>query len=68
MSTLAEIYVSRDSEALTYDTSPDQFTDRAQYKGFTPLELSILWSIMRGEEWDMALMDKFPCLLQQDGW
>jgi hypothetical protein len=67
MSLLADIYISCADEALRYDTAPDQFAERAQYKGFTPLELSMLWSLMRGEEWDVALMDKFPCLLQQDG-
>jgi hypothetical protein len=67
MSILADFYISLDDQALRYDTSPDQFADRAQYKGFTPLELSILWSIMRGVEWDLALMDEFRCLLQLDG-
>jgi hypothetical protein len=67
MSVLADIYISRDDEAIRYDTTPDQFADRARYKGFTPLELSILWSIMRGIEWDVAMMDDFPFLLQIDG-
>lgn len=67
MSLLADIYISPDDEAVKYDTTPDQFADRAQYKGFTPLELSMLWSIMRGVEWDVAMMDEFPCLLQIDG-
>jgi hypothetical protein len=67
MSVLADIYISRDGDAVKYDTAPDQFADRAQYKRFTPLELSILWSIMRGVEWDGAMMDEFPCLLQIDG-
>lgn len=67
MGLLADIYISRDDEAVSYDTTPDQFADRAQYKGFTPCELSILWSIMRGVEWDVAMMDEFPCLLQIDG-
>ena len=65
MSLLADIYISRDDEAVSYDTTPDQFADRAQYKGFTPF--SMLWSIMRGVEWDVALTDEFPCLLQIDG-
>ena len=63
----ADIYVSRDEEVVRYDTAPDQFADRAQYKGFTLLELSILWSILRGIEWDEALLDEFPCLLEKDG-
>jgi hypothetical protein len=67
MSVLADIYISRDDDAVKYDTAPDQFADRAQYQGFTPLELAMLWSIMRGIEWDVATMDEFPCLLQVDG-
>ncbi len=63
----ADIYVSRDEEAVRYDTAPDQFADRAQYKGFTLLELSILWSVMRGIEWDEASLDEFACLLEKDG-
>lgn len=67
MGILADIYISRDDEAVRYDTTPDRFTERTQYKGMTPLEVSMLWSIMRGGEWDVALMDEFPCLLQIDG-
>jgi hypothetical protein len=67
MSTLADIYISRNDDAVKYDTAPEQFADRAQYKGFTPCEVSILWSIMRGVEWDVAMMDEFPCLLEIDG-
>lgn len=66
MSLLADIFVSRDDEATRYDTEPDQFADRAQYKGFTSLELSMLWSIMRGTEWDVALMKEFPHVLDED--
>lgn len=66
MSLLADIYISRDEEAVKYDTTPGQFAERAQHKGFTPLELSMLWSIICGVEWNVALMDEFPCLLQID--
>ena len=67
MSVLADIYISREEEALKYDSVPTQFEERAQYKGLTPLELSMLWSIMRGVAWDVAAMDGFPCLLQIAG-
>jgi hypothetical protein len=66
MSVLADIYISRD-EAVRYDTSPAQFTERVQYIGITPLEVSMLLSILQGTEWDVALLDEFPCLLQIDG-
>jgi hypothetical protein len=67
MSVLSDIYVARPDEAANYDTSPGNFTERAQYKGLTPLELSTLWAIMRRVEWDAAQMDDFTCLLQKDG-
>jgi len=67
MSVLADIYISLDDEAVKYDTTPNLFTDRAQYKGMTPLEVSMLWSLMQDVEWNVALMGEFPCLLQIDG-
>lgn len=67
MSVLSDIYVSRDSEAVKYDTAPDTFTERAQFKGMTPLELSMLWAIMRGADWDVAMMEDFGCLIEIDG-
>jgi hypothetical protein len=33
MSLLADIYISRDNEAVSYDTTPDQFADRANRFG-----------------------------------
>jgi hypothetical protein len=63
---LADFYVSREDEALRYNDSPDEFRERAQYKRITPLELSTLWAIIRRSEWDVALMDEFPCLHQED--
>jgi hypothetical protein len=62
----ADFYVSRDDEAVKYDTVPDQFADRAQFKGITSLEPSTLWAIMRGTEWDVADLDEFACWLEKD--
>src|SRR5437667_4135558 len=67
MSIRADIYVSHDDEAVRYDSTPEQFVDRPEYKGFTLLELSILWSLMRGTERDEASLDDFQCLLERDG-
>ncbi len=68
MSILSDIYISRDTEAVKYDTTPDIFTERAQFNGMTPLELSMLWAIMRGSDWDVAMLKDFACLLQiEDG-
>jgi hypothetical protein len=68
MGVLAELYVANDDQqALQYDASPDVFADRRPYRSFTALELSTLWSIMQGAEWDVALMDEFPALLVVNG-
>ena len=68
MGILAELYVaSDDQQALKYDASPDIFAHRRQYQRFTALELSNLWAIMQGTEWDVVLMDAFPALLVVDG-
>lgn len=67
MSLLAEIYISSDDEAVAYDTTPERFAERAEYKSFTPLELSTLWAIIRGTEWDGDMLDEFQCLLEIDG-
>ena len=67
MGILADIYISGDDAAVKYDTDPEQFPDRVQYKGFTPLELSMLWSIMHGVEWHVSMLDELPCIFQQGG-
>jgi hypothetical protein len=66
MGILADFYVSRDDEAVKCDTAPDQFADRAQFKRITSLELSMLWAIMGGIEWDVAVMDDFSLSLGED--
>lgn len=67
MSVLSEIYISRETEALKYDITPDIFADRAQFTGITPLEISTLWAIIRGDAWEVTMMRDFPCLLQVGG-
>lgn len=68
MGILAELYVANDDQqALKYDATPDIFSHRRQYGRFTALELSTLWAIMQGTEWDLVLMDAFPALLVVDG-
>jgi hypothetical protein len=67
MGVLAEIYVSRDDqEAVTYDTTPDAFAKRRQYRNFTAVHLSTLWAIMQGVGWHVGLLDEFPELLGLD--
>jgi len=67
MGLLADIYVSRDEEAVGYDAAPESFPDRLQYKSLTDLELSTLWALMRGVKWEVSLMGEFACLLVKDG-
>lgn len=67
MGLLADLYLAHDGHAVRYDTTPEEFTDRAEFKSITPLEFSTLLAIMRGIEWNGALMDEFPCLLEVDG-
>jgi hypothetical protein len=69
MSVLADIYLSRgDIAAAAYDTEPSNFADRLQFKSLTELELSTLWSLLRGVEWDVSTLDHFSCVFQlQDG-
>jgi hypothetical protein len=66
MSFVSDFYISSADAALGYDTAPDQFPGRVQSKGITPFQLSMLWAIMRGAEWKVALMEDFPCLLGED--
>jgi hypothetical protein len=70
VSLLADIYVSRDDEdAVRYDSEPASFKDREQYTSFTDLELSTLWAIIAGIEWQEGLLDRFrpSVLLKDDG-
>jgi hypothetical protein len=65
VSLLADAYTSRDdADAVRYDTEPAKFGDREQFKSITILEISTLWSLMRGIEWDVNLLDQFPCVLE----
>lgn len=60
MGTLSDIHVSSDDEeALGYDGKPSAFADRAQWKGFTPVEGGILWGQLRNLEWTVAMADEF---------
>jgi hypothetical protein len=68
MAILADLYISTPAQAAGYDTNQSApGEDRAQYKSFTPLELSILQSLIEGREWDVSMMDSFTCILEKDG-
>ena len=68
MGVLADIYLSRDDqEAVLYDSAPETFEDREQYRNFTELELSTLWAEISGIEWDVSSLDEFHSVLVKDG-
>jgi hypothetical protein len=69
MALLADFYISTDKDALAYDENQSLVppSDKAEYKGFTPLGLSTLWAILNGRDWDVKLMDEFACLMVKDG-
>jgi hypothetical protein len=68
MSVLADIYISRDEDAAEYDAKRERpAVDPAGYKNITPLELSTLWAIIRGVQWDIGLVTEFRCVLVVDG-
>ncbi len=67
MSVVADIYVSTPQRAAEYDGDPNLFqNESASWKQFTSLELSILWSLLQGREWDVAMMDRFEEVLVVD--
>ncbi len=68
MGILADFYVSSDADAARYDEGqnlPD--SELAEYKNITPLEISMLWSILKGQEWDVDLFNELRCVLERDG-
>jgi hypothetical protein len=68
MSVLANIYVASEANAADYDADPTRFqANSASWKRFTILELSMLWALLQGREWDVDLMDPFTNLLMRDG-
>ena len=68
MGVLADLYLSRDDqEAVRYDSEPETFKDREQYRNFTELELSTLWAKIRGIEWDVNSLGDFDSVLVKDG-
>jgi hypothetical protein len=60
MGILADFFVATPADALEYESLlmaqeplPESFF-RAEYKGFTSLELGFLWAILEQTEWDVA--------------
>lgn len=68
MGVLADIFVSSPDRAADYDADPKPFqNESASWKQFTELELSILWALLQGREWDVEMLDRFDKILEKDG-
>lgn len=63
MSLIATLFLSSDSVAPSYASSPEDFAEVAEHGGIGVMEVSTLWAILRGEEWRADHLDEFPCLL-----
>lgn len=68
MALLSEFYLSTPDAATMYDATRDTFTGpRHKFERITDVELSILWSILRDEEWDSDLLDHFEMVFEAGG-
>lgn len=68
MALLSEFYLSKPEDAARYDTEPAAFVaSAAKFERITDVELSILWSILRDEEWDSDLLDDFEMVFEEGG-
>ena len=66
MSLLADFFLSPDdADAVRYEEEPASFADRLQLKSLTELELSTLWAILQGVEWDESMLDHFASVFEQ---
>lgn len=68
MALLSHFYLASPEDATKYDTEPMAFDGvRYPFERITDVELSILWSILRDEEWDTDLLDHFEMVFEADG-
>jgi hypothetical protein len=68
MGILTDIYIASPSTAVAFDADRKPFREvTLSAKGITDLELSTLWAVYRGEEWDVKLLEDFEQLLFRDG-
>jgi len=65
MALLADLFLATDdAHALQYDTAPGTFPDRLQYTLVTELQLSMLWAMVRGINWDVKSLRQFANIFQ----
>ena len=69
MSVLSDFIIATESQAQEYGRSQSGVpaSDVLELKGLTLVELSTLWALMRGEEWNDALLDAFAPVPTNDG-
>ena len=68
MGLLSDFYLSTPETAVHYDANRDAFSGmRHKFERITDVELSILWSILRDEEWDSDLLDHFEMVFEAGG-
>ncbi|MEQ1824199.1 MAG: hypothetical protein ABL949_16955 [Fimbriimonadaceae bacterium] len=65
MSLIATFFLASPADAVRYATAPEDFPEAVDYGGFTALELSTLWAIIRGTDWTNDLLDEFDCLYHE---
>ncbi len=63
----SHIYIGWGKEASQYDGSAELSSERAELSRITPLELTRLWAIMRGIEWNESLVDGFERIREDNG-
>ena len=68
MALLSDFFLAeRAADAAGYDAQRDAYEGhRIQHKRITDVELSILWSILRDEEWDSDTLDLFEMVFEAD--
>lgn len=68
MALLSDFFLAeRSADAVRYDAERETFAgNRFQHKRITDVELSILWSILRDEEWDSDTLDLFEMVFEAD--
>jgi hypothetical protein len=69
MSVLSDFIIATEAQAQEYGRSQSGVpaSDVLELKGLTLVELSTLWALMRGEEWNDGMLDAFAPVPTGDG-
>ncbi len=66
MGVLADFFAATDSTAPRYTEHANEFADRVEAKGLTPLEVSMLWALLAGRVWSVELIEEFDAVVMRD--